>query len=244
LLALEDAGWNLSQAVEIAEAYYAAHGVNAQLNGNLPPQPVFLARQYKDRALRFGKQAVKKILGMKRPDNSLASKHPRWQRLGHLNQQLYVSTHETILPTLLRNYDRYSMANGVEIRMPFMDHRIVALAFALPWTAKVRGGFSKAIVRDAMACYMPRNVAYRKTKIGFNSPIVDWMQGPLRGFLSDTISSRSFTDCRLIDPAEVTKQIQKVMNDPGAKFAEGERAWTMLSPYLWERAVVRGEGRA
>jgi len=169
------------------------------------------------------------------------SRHHAWRGLDHLNRQLYISTHETILPTLLRNYDRYSMANGVEIRMPFMDHRIVALAFSLPWTAKVRGRFSKAIVRDAMAPYMPHEVTYRKTKIGFNSPIVDWMKGPLKGFMLDTIASHSFKECQLIDSADVANQIQRVINNPDAKMSEGERAWTMLNPYLWERAVVKRE---
>lgn len=241
LLALEDAGWNFSQAIDIVKTYYAAFGESAQFNSNLPPEPMFLAKWYKDRGLRLGKQGVKKILGMQRPDKPMDGNHQRWKRLGSLNQRLYTSTHETILPTLLRNYDRYSMANGVEIRMPFMDHRIVSLAFSLPWTAKIRGGFSKAIVRDAIAPYMPREVAYRKTKIGFNSPIVDWMQGPLKGFLSDTTSSQSFKECQLIDSADVANQIQRVINNPEAKFTEGERAWTMLTPYLWERAFVKRE---
>jgi asparagine synthase (glutamine-hydrolysing) len=167
------------------------------------------------------------------------SNHQQWKRLGSLNQRLYSTTHETVLPTLLRNYDRYSMANGVEIRMPFMDHRIVTLAFSLPWTSKIRGGFAKAIVRDAMASYLPQQVAYRKTKIGFNSPIVDWMQGPLKGFMLDTISSQSFKECTLIDSADVANKIRSVINKKDAKFAEGERAWTMLTPYLWEQSVIR-----
>jgi asparagine synthase (glutamine-hydrolysing) len=244
VLALEDAGWNVSQAIDIVKTYYAAYGESAQFNGNLPPQSTYLAKWYKDRSMRFGKQAVKKILGIKRPNKCMDGKHPGWERLGSLNQRLYTSTHETILPTLLRNYDRYSMANGVEIRMPFMDHRIVTLAFSLPWTAKVRGGFSKAIVRDAMAPYMPREVAYRKTKIGFNSPIVDWMQGPLKSFMLDITSSQSFKECQLIDSVDVANQIQRVINNPDAKYVEGERAWTLLTPYLWERAVIKRENFA
>lgn len=241
LSALEDAGWNLPQAIEIVKTYYAAFGESEQFNDNLPPQSKFLAKWYRNRGLSIGKQGLKKILGISRPNNCMDGKHPLWKRLGSLNQQLYTSTHETILPTLLRNYDRYSMANGVEIRMPFMDHRIVSLAFSLPWTAKVRKGFSKMIIRDAVARYMPEEVAYRKTKIGFNSPIVDWMQGPLKSFMLDTISSRSFMGCQLIDPLEVANKIRCVIDNPDAKFSEGQNAWTMLSPYLWEQSVIRRE---
>jgi len=142
------------------------------------------------------------------------------------------------LPTLLRNYDRYSMANSVEIRMPFMDHRIVSFAFSLPWQSKIRGGFSKAVVRDAVAPFMPPQVTYRKTKIGFNSPIVDWMKGPLKGYFLDLVASRSFRECDLINADETARAINHVIKTRAASFSDGERAWTMLTPYLWERAML------
>jgi asparagine synthase (glutamine-hydrolysing) len=176
---------------------------------------------------------------MASPCKWMDEKHPAWKHLGSLNQQLYTSTHETILPTLLRNYDRYSMANGVEIRMPFMDHRIVSFAFALPWASKIRKGFSKAIIRDAVAQYMPMEVAYRKTKIGFNSPMVDWMQGSLKSFMLDTISSSTFKECQLINPTAVANKIRYVIGNPDAKFADAELAWTMLTPFLWEQSVIK-----
>ncbi len=155
-----------------------------------------------------------------------------------LNKILYASSHETILPTLLRNYDRYSMANGVEIRMPFMDHRIVTLAMSLGWKSKLHGGYSKSIVRDAMAPYMPHDIAYRRTKIGFNTPIVEWMQGPLMDYFKDVISSSSFKSCALIDPDSVSEKIIQVLRDPTATFSQGEQAWSALYPYLWEKNVL------
>jgi len=240
LEALKDAGWNLFRARQVVDAFYDLSGDEAQFDRGMPPRWRYLASQYKARALR----AVKKISGNVPADRGAEGKHPRWKQLDHLSRRLYESTHVTILPTLLRNYDRYSMAKGVEIRMPFMDHRIVALAFSLPWTAKVRGGYTKAIVRDAMARYMPPEIAYRKTKIGFHSPLVDWMQGPLKGYMLDTISSSSFRQCQLIDPADVANNIRSVIDNPAAKFTEGERAWTMLTPYLWEQAVIRREDPA
>ena len=58
-------------------------------------------------------------------------------------QVLFVSTHETILPTLLRNYDRDSMASGVEIRMPFLDYRIVEFAFSIGWKSKLQDVYKR-----------------------------------------------------------------------------------------------------
>ena len=123
--------------------------------------------------------------------------------------------------------------------MPFLDHRIAAFAFALPWDSKLRRGYSKAVVREAVAPMLPPLIAYRKTKIGFNSPTVDWIKGPLRQFMLDTLAARSFRSCPLIDPEETAREIMGVITDPQATFQRGERAWTLLAPYLWEQSVVR-----
>jgi asparagine synthase (glutamine-hydrolysing) len=238
LFALREAGWNLKQAKQILETYYGMLPDDPPQFGKRSTKPVFWA-------LWQGKNWLKKMLPRYQQQfNSRDNHHAQWGRMDSLNKKLYISTHETVLPTLLRNYDRYSMANGVEIRMPFMDHRIVSYAFALPWTSKLRGGYSKAIVRDAMARYMPHEVAYRKTKIGFNSPVVDWMKGPLKAFMLDTISSQSFKESLIIDPINVANKVRNVISNPDAKYTEGEQAWTLLTPYLWERAVIKREGVA
>ena len=64
---------------------------------------------------------------------------PRFHNLDSLTKKLYEIFHVSILPTLLRNYDRYSMASGVEIRMPFMDHRLVSYTFLCLGLAKSEG---------------------------------------------------------------------------------------------------------
>jgi asparagine synthase (glutamine-hydrolysing) len=188
------------------------------------------------------KDLVKRFLGYNARLSSRDRRHPAWHQLDTLGRRLYISTHETILPTLLRNYDRYSMANGVEVRMPFLDHRVVCLAFSLPWHAKIRNGYSKAILRDAMAPYMPAEIAYRKTKIGFNAPIMDWMRGPLREFFLDAVESRAFRESELIHPARAAAQVRKLIRTASPTFAQGERAWTLLAPYFWEQGFLKGLG--
>lgn len=169
-----------------------------------------------------------------------AANDARYKRMDTLGKTLYASSHETILPTLLRNYDRYSMANSVEIRMPFMDYRMVTLGMSLPWQSRLHGGYSKSIIRDAMAPYMPHDIAYRRTKIGFNTPIVEWMQGPLKEYFTDLITSSDFNSCDLIDAQSVRSDIENVINNPNATFGMGEAAFVRLYPYLWEKSFVRG----
>lgn len=226
LHALSDAGMRVGKARAIAQTYHNAYGADGLGN---------------DSKL-IAKWHLRRLLNRAKTQGTLDSRHPEYKRLDYLNKQLYASTHDTILPTLLRNYDRYSMASGVEIRMPFMDHRLVSLAFSLPWDAKVRKGYTKAIVRDALSPFMPQEIAYRKAKIGFHSPMVDWMKGPLRQFMLDTITSRSFLECELVDGHAVASDVKRTIKSSEVQFSDGERIWAALSPYLWERAVINGQG--
>lgn len=168
------------------------------------------------------------------------SRHEKWKKMDNFNQILYMRTHQDILPTLLRNYDRYSMAGSVEIRMPFMDYRIVTLAFALQWESKLRKGYSKAIIRDAMSSFMPQSIVSRKTKIGFNTPLVEWMQGEMKEYFEDIITSTDFSNSNLINPKKIREDILRVINGgEKVKFADAERAWTAIAPYLWEKAFFK-----
>lgn len=185
----------------------------------------YLKRKLKDR-IRYSSGA--KYMDVR------ASSDERYKSLDSLNKILYASSHETILPTLLRNYDRYSMASSVEIRMPFMDYRVVEFAMSIGFRSKLHGGYSKSIIRDAMAPFMPKDIAYRKTKIGFNTPIVEWMQGPLKEYFIDKINSQDFANCNYIDQKRVRSEILNVINNNSATFADGEKAWSDFYPYLWE----------
>ncbi|MCR4738893.1 MAG: asparagine synthase (glutamine-hydrolyzing) [Lachnospiraceae bacterium] len=231
--ALKDAG-NKAERDMILNAYidsFPKNGSNMALKSTKKSQVYFnyLKRNLREKLKGQG-NAYKKVRD---------ADHPEYQKMDTLNKRLYASSHENILPTLLRNYDRYSMANSVEIRMPFMDHRIVSYAMSIGFRSKLHGGYSKSIIRDAMAPFMPHEIAYRKTKIGFNSPIVEWMQGPLKEYFLDTVSGEDFRQCGLIDPADVREKVMKVIGDRLATVADGEIAFSALYPYLWEKNVIK-----
>ena len=98
---------------------------------------------------------------------------------GPMNRRLYRMFHATVLPTILRNFDRLSMAHGVEVRMPFMDWRLVCYVMSLPDAAKYEDGRTKAIARQALAGYMPDSIRLARRKVGFNSPMPEWLNGAL-----------------------------------------------------------------
>ncbi|BDQ34719.1 asparagine synthase (glutamine-hydrolyzing) [Pseudodesulfovibrio portus] len=228
--ALADAGCNIRAARGVLDAFYYGRPQSTQFPAT--PRWKFVLDFHLQRLSR----ALKGAGGVSCRDSG----HPRWKELDHLTRILYVATHESILPTLLRNYDRYSMANGVEIRMPFMDHRIVTLAFSLAWDDKVRDGYTKAVVRRGVDGIVPPDITWRRTKIGFNSPVVDWMKGPLKEFFLDEVHSQAFGQSALVDRELARTRLEGVIADPDATYAQGEAAWTALLPYFWEQAMLKG----
>jgi asparagine synthase (glutamine-hydrolysing) len=82
----------------------------------------------------------------------------------------------TSLPMLLRYADRSSMHHGVEVRLPFLDWRVVELSLATPVAFKFHQGWSKWPLRQAAAARLPQDVAWRKRKLGFEAPDRLWLQ--------------------------------------------------------------------
>jgi len=179
------------------------------------------------------KTFLEKLLG-KIPEENIKAK-----KLGFFNLYLYEIFHKTILPTLLRNYDRYSMAVGVEVRMPFMDYRLVSFCFSLPWQSKYRNGYTKAILRDTMSPYMPSEITWRKSKIGFGTPFTQWLRGGWKQYFLDTIHSEEFVNSSLIDSKLVRAKLENLIQNPNPTFAMGQEVWKLIMPFLWEKSVLK-----
>ncbi len=94
----------------------------------------------------------------------------------NLNGILYFNTRMHGLEELLRFADRNSMAHGVEVRLPFLSHELVEFLFTLPSTFKIRNGYTKWLLRNAMQEKLPKNIVWRSDKTGFEPPQKQWMQ--------------------------------------------------------------------
>ena len=159
-------------------------------------------------------------------------------QLGPLNALLYRDFHRRMLPTILRNFDRCSMAHGIEVRMPFLDWRLVCFTFALPAESKIGGGFTKRILREAMRGIMPEALRTRKSKIGFNSPLPDWFNGPLRDWLATEVSQQDFLQSELWNGPAIRRLVDTRRS---AKWTwhEAEQIWPALHTQLWRRIFLR-----
>jgi len=99
---------------------------------------------------------------------------------------------------LLAKVDRMSMAHSIEVRPPYLDHRIVEFAATLPANLKIRGAKQKIVLRELMRGKLPESTLRRK-KMGFDFPAHHWMRGPLRNLMMDTLSADNWHK-ELFDP--------------------------------------------
>ncbi len=96
----------------------------------------------------------------------------------NLNGQLYFNTCVHGLEELLRYADRNAMHHGRELRLPFLDHKLVEFVFRLPASFKIRDGWTKWLLRSTMQDKLPQEIVWRKDKIGFEPPQKEWMRDP------------------------------------------------------------------
>jgi asparagine synthetase B (glutamine-hydrolysing) len=92
------------------------------------------------------------------------------------------------LPTYLRDFDRAAMQYSVEVRMPFMDYRLVEFCFQLPIEHKIGEGFTKRIVRDAVKEIVPKSIVERTFKVGIGSPLVSWFNHELNAYAQELLT--------------------------------------------------------
>jgi len=123
--------------------------------------------------------ARKNHFGFMNPDYGLeANKNGRFHYYEYksgLNQSLYNDAKNGKLEDLLRYGDKNSMAHSREVRLPFLSHDLVEFVFSLPPWFKIYEGWSKFILRDSMKDLLPEKIAWRKDKIGYQTPQERWL---------------------------------------------------------------------
>lgn len=110
----------------------------------------------------------------------------------HSSSRLHSMQHRLLtwngLRALLHSEDRNSMAFGIETRLPFLDHRLVEFLYGLEPELRIRHGWTKAVLREAMAGVLPDDVRWRADKMGFVTPEDAWFRTSLREFAREILS--------------------------------------------------------
>ncbi|HUA00190.1 MAG TPA: asparagine synthase (glutamine-hydrolyzing) [Candidatus Aquilonibacter sp.] len=158
-----------------------------------------------------------------------------------VHESLYDSLTRTSLPPLLRYADRNSMAFSREVRLPFLDHRLVEYLFAIPSEQKIDAATTKIVLRNATEGILPEEIRWRTDKLGFSPPEVAWLLGPLRAWVDEVFSSARFKQREWLD--------ESVASSVWRRFKNGERAlhtsiWRWLSLEVWARTCLVRKGSA
>jgi asparagine synthase (glutamine-hydrolysing) len=158
-------------------------------------------------------------------------------QLSPLSRMLAVDL-QTFLPCLnLENMDKTSMANSVEMRVPFLDHRLVELSMALPDTDKLHSRHGrKAILRRAWKGVLPESIL-RRPKTGYSPPVRGWMRDTLHDYTRDILLAPQSTQRGIFQ----TKHVEALLahNQKGRE-DHSLRIWQLLVFELWMRAYVDG----
>jgi asparagine synthase (glutamine-hydrolysing) len=137
------------------------------------------------------------------------------------------------LPFLLHQYDRCSMASGVECRMPFMDYRLVEFLFSCPLTTRVGAGYTKRILRHSMRGLLPEPIRTNRIKTGFNAPFSTWLKGPLREWVRDCVRSREFIESEYFDGKSIFQSLERADWAPDS--LDERQIWPCLHLTWWIR---------
>jgi asparagine synthase (glutamine-hydrolysing) len=153
-------------------------------------------------------------------------------RLGPLGAALYASVYYRELPRNNWFFDIYSMSHGVEVRMPFLDYRLVCFALSLPDESRVGGGFTKRILRDAMTGRVPDAIRRRRDKIGYARPIDDLFEGPLRSWVREQVNQPSFLTHRSWKGAAIRDSIERGTRPNWHRVASAVRKHWIVESWL------------
>jgi asparagine synthase (glutamine-hydrolysing) len=158
----------------------------------------------------------------------------RVQNASPLDQMLYVDSKVWLVEDLLLKADKMTMATAVELRVPFLDHKLVEFITTLPASMKVRQNQGKWILRRAMGTAIPPSILNRAKK-GFPSPAAAWFRFELRDFVRDTLLATNAA-CRDFFDAQAVEDI--VARHEKGRFSGFQEIWSLLVFEYWHRQFI------
>jgi asparagine synthase (glutamine-hydrolysing) len=148
-----------------------------------------------------------------------------------LSRYLWFDQKYFLADDILNKADRISMAHSLEVRPPFLDHRIVEFSATVPSHLKVRGAQQKVLLKQLMKDKLPPAIVHRP-KVGFDIPAHEWLRGPLRSLLSDTLSSGAIEHCELFRQDIIASFLDHHLK---RRVNIGYHLWGLMILFLWMR---------
>lgn len=162
------------------------------------------------------------VHGSVEPETVLTSPHCWADGMAFEHVMMYLDSLSYLPDDILAKVDRAAMAASLETRVPFLDQRVVELAWSLPLHFKIRDGQGKWILRQVLYKYIPKELVERP-KMGFGVPIDAWLRGPLRDWAEALLDRARLTREGLLEAEPIREKWREHLS--------GQRNWQY---YLWD----------
>ena len=147
----------------------------------------------------------------------------------YIEQMQFLDMKYYLAEDILTKVDRASMAVSLEVRAPFLDHRVAEYAASLPANYKLKGKTTKHILKKTVENLLPKTIINRPKK-GFGIPIAEWLKGSLNPLLNELLAEERLQKQNLFDTGYVRKLIQ---DHEGSVSNNYKQLWTLLVFQLW-----------
>ncbi|HEV2079637.1 MAG TPA: asparagine synthase (glutamine-hydrolyzing) [Allosphingosinicella sp.] len=153
---------------------------------------------------------------------------------GDATRMMYCDAVSYLPDDILAKVDRASMAVSLETRVPFLDHRVAAVAARIPERMKIRGGSGKQILKKLLYRQAPRDL-FERPKAGFGVPVGEWIKGPLRPWAEELLDPARMKREGFFDPAIVQRRWQRHLS---GQSESTPALWAILMFQAWQREAA------
>jgi asparagine synthase (glutamine-hydrolysing) len=154
--------------------------------------------------------------------------------LDYLNRIVYVDINTYLPDDLLIMGDRMSMANSLELRVPFCDHKLMEFCFFIPYQCKLKGLRLKGLLKEILKEILPQEIL-NKPKQGFMVPLANWLRKDLKDYALSVLSPKSIKKRRYFN----SQYVEKILKDHFlGKDIFTHQIWALLILEMWFKEFI------
>jgi asparagine synthase (glutamine-hydrolysing) len=149
-------------------------------------------------------------------------------------REQYMEMKSFLVDNVLVKVDRMSMANSLEVRVPYLDHKFLELCATIPGSMKLKGLTTKYIFKKSMLKLLPKNIVHRK-KQGFSFPIKNWLRNELKEYMQDMLYNSEIIR-ENFDSYHLNKLVEQHLRGTQN---HSHRLWALMNLELWHRKFIQ-----
>ncbi len=155
---------------------------------------------------------------------------------GDFNEVLLADMNMVLPGDMLTKVDRMSMANSLEVRVPFLDHELVNFVFSLPEEYKICSTHRKRILQDTFKDILPERL-YKRPKHGFEVPLLSWFRTDLKSMINNDLLSKELIEKQGIFNLEKIEQLKAKLNSSSPQDATAHIWGLIVFQYWWKKWI-------